>query len=205
MAIHSSNPPQSESGREPRKRIHVFGHPSAHPERIAKEFGGEMNPSTPSECDLAIFVIDPATGIDPDSIAQWEGLNDSMVPRLVAVTGIDNPQADFDDAVLLANRVFDLTVTPYLVLHDDDGVACALISLEEMKIYDYSTLPPKITPSEPEHQSLVEEFRSEYMAAIDVMGRDGFAAGMLFPAIPLWVEKGIGVDIVNNYIAQLEQ
>lgn len=163
-----------------------------------------MNPPNPSECDLAIFVINPAKGIDPESIALWESLNDSMVPRLVAVTGLDNPEADFDDAVLLANRVFDLTVTPYLVLHDDNGVACALISLEDMKIYDYSTLPPKILPSEPEHRTLVQEFRSEYMAAIDVMGKDGFAAGLMFPAIPIWIEKGIGVDIVKNYIAQLE-
>jgi len=26
---------------------------------------------------------------------------------------------------------------------------------------------------------------------------------LLFPAIPLWIEKGIGVDIVNQYINQL--
>lgn len=205
MAIPSSNPADPASGRSPRLRIHVFGHSSAQPEKIAQQFGGVINPPEPSECDLAIFVINPATGIDSESIAQWEGLNESMVPRLVAVTGLDNPEADFDDAVLLANRVFDLTVTPYLVLHDDSGVACALISLEEMKIYDYSTLPPKILPAEPEHETLVQEFRSEYLAAVDVMGTDGFSAGLMFPAIPVWIEKGIGVDIVNNYIAQIEQ
>lgn len=204
MAIPSSNLPDLNSAIESSVRIHVFGHPSADPEAIAHEFGGVINPPDPSECDLAIFVVNPATGIDPESIAQWESLNDSMVPRLVAVTGLENPQADFDDAVLLANRVFDLTVTPYLVLHDDSGVACALIGLEDMKIYDYSTLPPKILPSEPEHQTLVQEFRSEYLAAIDVMGKDGFAAGLMFPAIPVWIEKGIGVDVVRNYIAQLE-
>lgn len=203
MAIHSSNPSNPASEHQSSLRIHVFGHSSAHPEKIAHEFGGVTNPPEPSECDLAIFVVNPATGIDPESIAQWEALNDSMVPRLVAVTGLENPEADFDDAVLLANRVFDLTVTPYLVLHDDSGVACALISLEDMKIYDYSTLPPKILPSEPEHQTLVEEFRSEYMAALDVMGKDGFAAGLMFPAIPVWIEKGIGVDVVKNYIAQI--
>lgn len=203
MAIPSSNLRSPGSGQESALRIHVFGHPSAHPDEIANEFAGVMNPPIPSECDLAIFVINPATGIDPESIAQWESLNDSMVPRLVVVTGLDNPEADFDDAVLLANRVFDMTVTPYLVLHDDSGIACALISLEDMKIYDYSTLPPKILPSEPEHQTLVQEFRAEYLAALDVMGKDGFAAGLMFPAIPVWIEKGIGVDIVEEYIRQL--
>lgn len=204
MAIPSSNLPDLNSAIESSVRIHVFGHPSADPEAIAHEFGGVINPPDPSECDLAIFVVNPATGIDPESIAQWESLNDSMVPRLVAVTGLDNPEADFDDAVLLANRVFDLTVTPYLVLHDDIGVACALISLEDMTICDYSTLPPEILPSEPEHQTLVQEFRSEYLAAIDVMGKDGFAAGLMFPAIPVWIERGIGVDIVRKYIHDLQ-
>ncbi len=203
MAIPSSNHPDPRSAVDSSARIHVFGHPSADPEAIAHEFGGVLNPPHPSECDLAIFVINPALGIDPGSIALWESLNDSMVPRLVAVTGLDNPEADFDDAVLLANRVFDLTVTPYLVLHDDSGVACALISLEDMQIYEYSTLPPTILPSEPEHHTLVQEFRSEYLAAIDVMGKDGFAAGLMFPAIPIWIEKGIGVDVVRNYISQL--
>ena len=204
MTIHSSNLPSPDSGQESALRVHIFGHFSAHPEEIAREFDGVMNPPNPSECDLAIFVINPATGIDSESIAQWESLNDFMVPRLVAVTGLDNPQADFDDAVLLANRVFDMTVTPYLVLHDDSGIPCALISLEDMQIYDYSTMPPKILPSQPEHQNLVQEFRTEYMAAINVMGKDGFAAGLMFPAIPVWIEKGIGLNIVRNYMGQLE-
>jgi hypothetical protein len=144
VAIPSSNSTGPEFGCLPSLRIHIFGHSSAFPEEVAREFGGVINPGESSECDVAIFAINPATGIDPDSIAQWEGLNDSMVPRLVVVTGLDNPEADFDDAVLLANRVFDLTVTPYLVLHDDVGIACALISLEEMKIYDYSTFPANL-------------------------------------------------------------
>ena len=203
MTIPSSNPSNPESGLNPSLRVHVFGHSSALPEKIAREFGGVMNPADPSECDVAIFAVNPATGIDPESIAQWEAMNDSMVPRLVVVTGLENPEADFDDAVLLANRVFDATVTPYLVLHDDAGIACALISLEDMKIYDYATLPPKVLPSEAEHRSLVEAFRSEYMAALDVMGKDGFAAGLMFPAIPVWIEKGIGVDIVKQYLNML--
>jgi hypothetical protein len=27
---------------------------------------------------------------------------------------------------------------------------------------------------------------------------------MLFPAIPIWIERGIGVDIVEGFIATLE-
>lgn len=193
------NPARSEG-----LSIHVFGHPSAHPEAIAELFGGAVHQVAGEICDLAVFVIDPALGIDGPTIQNWESLNDSMPPRMVIVTGLENQEADFDDAVLLANRVFDLTVTPFLVLHDDQGIPCALISLSDLKIHDYSTTPPMITESDPEHKTLVSEFQSEYLAAIDVMGEDGFAAGLLFPAIPLWIEKGIGVDIVQSYIAQLK-
>ena len=37
------------------------------------------------------------------------------------------------------------------------------------------------------------------------LGEDAFAAGLMFPAIPIWIEKGIGVDIVNSYIEQLKR
>lgn len=184
--------------------IHVFGHPSAHPEAIAELFGGVVRQHAGEHCDLAVFVIDPALGIDGTTIENWEVLNDSMPARLVIVTGIENQDADFDDAVLLANRVFDLMVTPYLVLHDDQGLPCALISLSDLKIHDFSTTPPTITESDPEHKTLVSEFRSEYLAAMDVMGENGFAAGLLFPAIPIWIEKGIGVAIVQSFITLLK-
>lgn len=184
-------------------RIHIFGHQSASPEEIAHEFGGSTGQDPGAECDLAIFAINPSEGIDGESIVQWEALNDSMVPRLIVVTGLEDTQADFDDAVLLANRVFDQTVTPYLVLHDDSGIACALISLQDLQIIDYTTLPPTIRQSDPEHQQLVGEFQREYLEQMEYMGEDGFAAGLLFPAIPIWLDRGIGVDIVKSYIDRL--
>lgn len=195
----SSNPTKDPSGL----RIHVFGHHSACPEEVAHEFGGLTGQDPGAECDLAIFAINPSQGIDGESIAQWEALNDSMVPRLIVVTGLENTQADFDDAVLLANRVFDQTVTPYLVLHDDSGVACALISLQDLHIIDYTTLPPTIRQSDPEHKQLVSEFQREYLEQMEHMGEDAFAAGLLFPAIPIWLDRQIGVDIVKSYIDRL--
>ena len=184
--------------------IQVFGHEAAQVAAVANLCNGHLAGGALEPCDLAIFVIDPAQGIDRETIENWTNLDESMVPRLIVVVGLENTQADFDDAVLLANRVFDQTVTPYLVLHDDAGVACALISLVDLKILDYATYPPKVTESESEHQALVSEFRKEYLAAMDVMGWHAFTAGMLFPAIPLWIEKKIGIDIVLNYIEEVK-
>ena len=79
----------------------------------------------------------------------------------------------------------------------------ALIGLSDLEIIDYSTTPKTIKESEEEHQTLVQEFRAEYLELLEAAGENAFIAGLLFPAIPLWIESGIGVDIVESYIQQL--
>lgn len=185
-------------------KIHVYGHTSAEPELVAKTFAGVFTQEVHSESDLAIFAINPATGIDQQTIQLWADLDEFQIPRLVVVTHLEKQEADFDDAVMIANRVFAPMATPFLVLHDEQGLPVALISLVDLSIIDYSTSPPSTRMSEPEHQTLVQEFRDEYLELIQSSGEQAFPAGLLFPAIPLWIEKGIGVDIVRRYIEELQ-
>ena len=184
-------------------RIHVYGHTSADPAQVAAVFNAELVDVPVSESDLAIFVIDPSAGIDQKTIELWQALDEHQVPRLVAVTHLEKLEADFDDAVMIANRVFDQMATPYLVLHDEAGLPAALIGLADMKIIDYSTNPTIVRDSESEHHTLVQEFREEYVELIEASGEDAFAAGLLFPAIPLWIDRGIGVDIIQSFISEL--
>jgi len=183
--------------------IAVYGHEGASPSIVAEVFGGRVLQVLDPESDCAIFVINPSMGIDQATIDLWQALDDLQTPRLVVVTHLENQDADFDDAIMLANRVFDHMATPYLVLHDDQGLPCALISLATMRIIDYNTAPPRDMASEPEHETLVQEFRDEYLELSSSLGDGAFAAGLLFPAIPLWIEKGIGVDVVKTYLAEL--
>lgn len=183
--------------------IHVYGHASAEPELVAQTFGAIYTQEVHSDSDLAIFAINPSAGVDQETIALWAELDEFQIPRLVVVTHLEKQEADFDDAVMIANRVFSPMATPFLVLHDETGLPIALISLEDLTIIDYSTTPPATHMSEPEHQTLVQEFRDEYLELVQSSGDQAFPAGLLFPAIPLWIEKGIGVDIVNRYIGQL--
>ena len=183
--------------------IHVYGHASAEPELVAKTFNGVFTQEVHSDSDLAIFAINPSAGVDQVTIDLWAELDEYQIPRLVVVTHLEKQEADFDDAVMIANRVFDQMITPFLVLHDDAGAPIALISLDDLTITNYSDNPPSKTASEPEHQTLVQEFRDEFLELRDSLGDGAFAAGLLFPAIPLWIEKGIGVDIVKNFIAEL--
>jgi len=183
--------------------IHVYGHESADPLSVAQAFSGTYSQEPHSLSDLAIFVVNPATGIDQQTIEIWQALDEFQVPRLVVVTQLEKSEADFDDAVMLANRVFDQLITPYLVLHDDSGVPIALISLADLTIIDYTSNPPTVLESDEEHRTLVQEFRQEYLEKFESDGESSFAAGLQFPAIPLWIEKGIGVDKVQDLIKQL--
>ena len=183
--------------------IHVYGHASAEPEMVAETFGALFTQEVHSQSDLAIFVINPSAGVDQETIALWAELDEFQIPRLVVVTHLEKQEADFDDAVMIANRVFSPMATPFLVLHDETGLPVALISLSDLTIIDYSTSPPTTGKCEPEHETLVQEFRDEYIELVQGSGENAFAAGLLFPAIPLWIEKGIGVDIVKRYIDQL--
>ncbi|MCX6438325.1 MAG: hypothetical protein NTZ06_06760 [Actinobacteria bacterium] len=188
-----------------RLRIHIYGHESADPQQVARFFGATFTDVIESESELAIFVVDPAAGISPETISLWQGLDDFQIPRMVVVTHLENQVADFDDAVMLASRVFDQIVTPYLVLHDDAGFPCALISLETLEITDYSHNEHEVTMSTEEHQILISEFRLEYVEQIASSGENAFAAGLLFPAVPLWIERELGVNIIRQYIDQIEK
>lgn len=186
------------------KRIHVYGHISAQPQAIANLFGADVAKEIVADSDLAIFAINPAAGIDQVTIDQWQALSDFQLPRLVVVNELEGSDADFEDAIMLANRVFDQLVTPFLVLHSETGSPIALISLSDLQIFDYSTTPPTITAGEHEHEEMVAEFREEFLEEVEAAGDDAFAAGLLFPAIPIVISNGIGIDIVKSYIDQLQ-
>jgi hypothetical protein len=184
-------------------RIHVYGHQSADPAQVASVFNAQYLETAEPESDLALFAIDPSAGIDQATIDLWQSLDEYQVPRLVVVTHLEKLEADFDDAVMIATRVFDQMLTPYLVLHDEAGLPAALIGLADLQITDYSTVPITKKSCEQEHQTLVQEFRDEYLDQVASLGEDSFRAGLMFPAVPLWIERGIGIDIVHEFIQQL--
>ena len=191
--------PSSAHGR----RIHVYGHVSASPQAVATAFSGAIADTPESESDLAIFAINPSAGIDQPTIDNWSALDDFQIPRIVVVNGLEGQEQDFEDAVMIANRVFDQLITPHLVLHDDAGQPAALISLDDLQISDYSTTPMSTRPCEPEHEELVKDFRDEYLEQMTEMQDGAFAAGILFPAIPLNLATSLGLDKVKKYIDQL--
>lgn len=185
------------------KNIKIYGHVSAIPETIASLLGGAVANEIDSEADAAVFAINPAAGIDGETINLWRGFDELQTPRIVVVTVLDGMEMDFDDAVLVANRVFDPLVTPYLVLHGDSGTPIGTISLSDLSTRDYSTTPPTNGHPDEELQTLVKDFQEEYLEHMVEMEEGAFAAGILFPAIPINPVNGLGIDIARQYLAQL--
>jgi hypothetical protein len=185
------------------KKIIIHGHISATPEKFADLFSGKVSSTIDEDCDVALFVVNPSAGIDQPTVELWRSYDELLTPRAVLVTVLDGLELDFDDAVLLANRLFDQLVTPFLVLHGESGTPIGTISLTDLKTFDYSTNPPTIGDADQELREMVEDFREEYLEQIAEMGEGGFASGILFPAIPINTVNGLGVDIAHAFIAEL--
>lgn len=181
----------------------IYGHGSATPELFASLFNAHHERTVNHEADVAIFLVNPAAGIDGETIENWRALDEVQMPRMVVITVMEGMELDFDDAVMVANRVFDPVVTPFLVLHGENGTPIGTISLDNFQTTDYSTEPITISQADAELQELVSEFREEYLEQMVEMGNGAFAAGILFPAIPVNPANGLGLDIVKQYLLEL--
>ena len=193
----------SSTSDDARNSIVIHGHISATPELFATIFGARAANESDFEADCAIFAINPAAGVDAETINLWKSYDDVQMPRLVIVTVLEGMELDFDDAVMVGSRVFDPLVTPYLVLHGENGTPIGTISLQDLSTVDYSTTPPTVGESDDELVQLVEEFRSEYLESTEEFGVGSFAAGLIFPAIPINPANGLGIDIAKTYLKEL--
>ncbi len=68
---------------------------------------------------------------------------------------------------------------------------------------DYSTNPPTPGVSDVELQELVKDFQDEYRDHMIEMEEGAFAAGILFPALPVNLANGLGLDLVQRYLEEL--
>lgn len=165
---------------------------------VEEASGGVYSTRAHPEAQCAIFAINPNTGIDQNTIDIWRSYDELLMPRIVVVTGLTDGEGDFDDAVLIANRVLDKLFVQYLILHEDDGSPIALIDLDNLKIHNYQS--GEVFPADTDHETLVSEFRQEYLESKEALGENGYRAGLLFPAIPFIAEYKVGFDVLQRYL-----
>ena len=186
-------------------RIAVFGHPSADLAGVAEVIPQSIFSVSVAHDDqlnyefaefAAVIVVMSASQGAPNSLIKaWDEIAEFLVPRMIVITDIEAPDADFDEAVLIARRMFGEGVTPYLVLHSDTGEPCAFIDLETLQIRDYSTGHLEIKESDEDHKTLVKEFSAEYLNAIADLEGERFATGLFVPIIPFSSQFHLGVHL----------
>jgi len=150
-------------------------------------------------CDAFMLVINAKTGVSGAMIELWNRVSDRQIPRMILVNGLELSEIDFDDIVLIINRVLENVVTPYLVLHDEVGEPSGLISIADGLVHDYSGTEEINYKADDELLNLVTEFREELMLALSEMDESAYQQGIVVPALPYIRAKKIGLREIQNF------
>ncbi|MBM3655511.1 MAG: hypothetical protein FJW91_00900 [Actinobacteria bacterium] len=150
------------------------------------------------------LLVSAKSGMTQAMIDFWNYALDRQFPRMIIVNKLSMSETDFDDMVVIVNRVLEQGLTPYLVLHDELGEPIGLISLGSKEVHDYSGATPSRYLADSELQTLIEEFASEYEEQLSAFESDSFSQGLLVPILPVMESKLLGLVEVNEYLAQLK-
>ncbi|SCE90905.1 translation elongation factor 2 (EF-2/EF-G) [Micromonospora haikouensis] len=186
------------------------------------DFVGELRAGLRA-ADAALFVVSAVDGMDATTAALWEECAAVGMPRAVAVTRLDHPRADFDEAVALCQRVFGDNVLPlHLTMLGDDGESVAgLLGLVTRRVFDYTAgLPAQVREPDPEHLPAIAESRNELIEGIIAESEDeslmdrylageeidtavlvadlekAVARGHFHPVLPVCAATGVGLDVL---------
>jgi hypothetical protein len=156
-----------------------------------------------TDFEIFLMLVDARTGISPAMVEVWQSYAERQFPRLLLVQGLEFAESDFDDIVLIGNRVLEQFATPFLVLHDDLGQPTALISLEDNLVHDYSGAQARRYSAESELVDIVADFQEEYLQLYSDLGEDGFQQGIFAIALPVGIEKAFGIAELNSILEVL--
>jgi hypothetical protein len=174
-----------------------------HPEKkqIAKLLGLEIIEALPSsDAEVVVILASAKTGVDQQIISSWQSFREGYVPALIVVLDFEDGEVDFEDMCAILGKMLEPVVTPYLVLHAEDGRGVGLINLESLQVTDYSTTNAIERDSDPEHKELVKEFAEELKEALHEGGWEQFIQGLIIPAIPLNLENSLGVIEIKRFL-----
>jgi translation elongation factor EF-G len=149
--------------------------------------------------DAFALVISAKTGISTAMIELWTRVSDRQIPRMIIVNGLEFSEIDFDDIVLIINRVLENVVTPFLVLHDELGEPSGLISIADGLVHDYSGNQETNYQADDELLTLVKDFREELTLALSEMDESAYREGIVVPALPYVPSKKIGLREIEEF------
>ncbi|MBO3742471.1 elongation factor G-like protein EF-G2 [Actinoplanes flavus] len=191
------------------------------------DFVGELRAGLRA-ADAALFVVSAVDGVDDSTVSLWEECAAVGMPRAVAVTRLDHPRADYDQALQDCQEAFGENVLPiYQPMLADDGQAVAgLLGLITLRVLDYSAgYPPREGEAEPEHLNPIADDRNTLIEGIIAESEDetlmdrylggelistdalipdlekAVARGNFYPVVPVCSGTGVGLDALLDVIA----
>ena len=192
------------------------------------DFVGELRAGLRA-ADAALFVVSAVDGVDAATIALWDECAAVGMPRAVAITRLDHPRADFDEALTECQAAFGDNVLPlYLPMLADDGEsAVGLLGLVTQRVFDYTTgHPGQVREPDPEHRTAIEGARGELIEGIIAESEDeslmdrylegediptdtiiddlekAVAHGSFYPVIPVAATTGLGLDALLEVLTR---
>jgi elongation factor G len=142
------------------------------------DFVGELRAGLRA-ADAALFVVSAADGMDAATAALWDECASVGMPRAVAISRLDHPRADFDEALAQCREEFGDGVLPlYLPMLGDDGErTVGLMGLITQRVFDYSGdysagYPPVVRDPDPQHLPAIVDARNELIEGIIAESED---------------------------------
>lgn len=160
----------------------------------------EIDDPTLITADVVLVVASAKHGIDSKVLSNWPTFRELYIPTIVLVIDFEDGDVDFEDMSAIVGKMLEPVLTPYLVLHADDGQPTALINLEDQMITDYSSGKITQIPSDSEHRELILEFKEELASALSEGGWEQFVQGLVIPAIPFIIRNKLGVAEVKRFL-----
>jgi hypothetical protein len=150
--------------------------------------------------EVVVIIASAKDGISQNLINDWASFRERYIPVIVLILDFETGEVDFEDMSAIVGKMLEPVVTPYLVLHADNGDPTALINLEDLKISNYSDNQRVQQDSDPEHQELVADFADELKLSLQEGGWEQFVQGLIVPAIPMIYKNNLGLAELKRFL-----